>query len=204
MPMKNDDRRLARLAGQGDQDAFAQLVERYTGLVYTLALRRVGSHHDAEDIAQTVFWKAWKALPSFREESAFSTWLYRMTANAVTDFLRQKGRREAPLSLDDPDLPQTAHPGPSPAEQAQAEERREALYRAIEALPDQARSILLLRELQGLSYEEIAAALDLPLGTVRSRLARARSALAKSLREQGNLWDEFSSKDRKAERGDGP
>ena len=199
MPMKNDDRRLARLAGQGDQDAFAQLVERYTGLVYSLALRRVGNHHDAEDLTQSVFWKAWKALPSFREEAAFSTWLYRMTANAVTDFLRQKGRREAPLSLDDPDLPQTAHPGPSPAEQAQEAERREALHRAIDALPDQARSVLLLRELQGLSYEEIAAALDLPLGTVRSRLARARGALAKSLREQGNLWDEYSSKDRKRE-----
>ena len=205
MPMKNDDRRLARLAGQGDQDAFAQLVVRYTGLVYSLALRRVGNHHDAEDLTQNVFWKAWKALPSFREEAAFSTWLYRMTANAATDFLRQKGRREAPLSLDDPDLPQTAHPGPSPGEQAQAEERREALYRAIETLPEQARSVLLLRELRGLSYEEIAAALDLPVGTVRSRLARARAALAKSLREQGNLWDEYSSKDRKREpeRGDG-
>ena len=199
MPMKNDDRRLARLAGQGDQDAFAQLVERYTGLVYSLALRRVGNHHDAEDLTQSVFWKAWKALPSFREEAAFSTWLYRMTANAVTDFLRQKGRREAPLSLDDPDLPQTAHPGPSPSEQAQAAERQEALYRAIEALPEQARSVLLLRELRGLSYEEIAAALDLPLGMVRSRLARARGALAKSLWEQGNLWDEYSSKDRKRE-----
>lgn len=205
MPMKNDDRRLARLAGRGDQDAFAQLVERYTGLVYSLALRRVGSHHDAEDITQNVFWKVWKSLPSFREEAAFSTWLYRMTSNAVTDFLRQKGRRDAPLSLDDPDLPQTAHPGPTPAEQAQEEERREALYRAIDSLPDQARSVLLLREFQGLSYEEIASALDMPLGTVRSRLARARSALAKSLREQGNLWDDFSSKDRKREpeRGDG-
>lgn len=205
MPMKYDDRRLARLAGQGDQEAFARLVERYTGLVYSLAIQRVGNHHDAEDLTQTVFWKVWKALPSFREEAAFSTWLYRMTANTVTDFLRRRGRREAPLSLDDPDLPQTAHPGPTPTEQVQDTERREALYRAIDSLPEQARTILLLRELQGLSYEEIAAALDLPLGTVRSRLARARSALAKTLRDQGNLWDDYTSNSekRKTKGGDG-
>lgn len=205
MPMKNDDRTLARLAGQGDQDAFAHLVERYTGLVYSLAFQRVGNHHDAEDIAQTVFWNAWRALPSFREEAAVSTWLYRMAVNASTDFLRRQGRREAPLSLDDPDLPQTADVSPGPTEAAQEAERREALYQAVHALPEQARSILLLREFQGLSYEEIAAALELPMGTVRSRLARARRSLAKILQEQGNLWDGFASnrEDRRG-RGDRP
>jgi len=193
MPMKNDDQRLAALAARGDQDAFAQLVERYAGMVYSLALQRVGAHHDAEDIAQTVFFKAWKALPGYRGEAALSTWLYRLTANASTDFLRQAGRRESPLSLDDPDLPQTPDPAPTPAEAAQATERHQALAEALDALPEAARSILLLRELRGLSYEEIAAVLDLPIGTVRSRLARARRALANSLREQGNLWDEFTS-----------
>lgn len=204
MPMKNDDRTLAQRAGRGDQEAFAQLVERYTGLVYSLAVQRVGNHHDAEDVAQTVFLKAWKALPGFRGDAAFSTWLYRMTANAATDLLRQRGRRETPLSLDDPDLPQTAHPGPGPVERAQEAERREALADAVDALPEQARAILLLRELEGLSYEEIAAALDLPMGTVRSRLARARKALAKTLRDQGNLWDETASKPGKGEGGERP
>ena len=204
MPMKNDDRTLTTLAGKGDQDAFAQLVERYTGLVYNLALQRVGDHHDAEDITQAVFWKVWKALPGFRGDSAFSTWLYRMTANTATDLLRQKGRREAPLSLDDPDLPQAAHPGPGPEALAWEKERREGLHQAIAALPEQARTILMLREFQGLAYDEIAAALELPIGTVRSRLARARAALAKSLREQGNLWDEFTSNSEKKERGERP
>jgi len=193
MPMIYDDKRLAQLAGQGDQDAFARLVERYTGMVYHLAVQRVGNHHDAEEIAQAVFFKAWQALPNFRGDAAFSTWLYRMTVNAATDHLRQKGRRETPLSLDDPDLPQTADLSPGPAEAVQEAERREALNQAIHALPDQSRTVLLLREFEGLSYEEIAQALELPIGTVRSRLARARAALTKILLAQGNLWDEDSS-----------
>ena len=199
MPMIHDDKALAKLAGQGDQNAFAQLVERYSRLVYTLAVSRVGNHHDAEEIAQTVFFKVWRALPEFRGEAAFSTWLYRTAVNTSTDFLRQKGRREAALSLDDPDLPQTAHPGQGPAEAALENERRHALSRGIDALPDQARTILLLREYQGLSYEEIADALDLPLGTVRSRLARARTSLANILRKDGNLWEDLSSNSAKAE-----
>ncbi len=204
MPMMYDDRHLISLAGKGDQDAFARLVERYTGMVYSLAVQRVGNHHDAEEITQTVFFKAWNALPGFRGDAAFSTWLYRMTINAATDFLRQKGRREAPLSLDDPNFPQTPHPGPGPAETFQESERQQALYAAIHALPDQSRSILLLREFQGLSYEEISAALDLPMGTVRSRLARARKALANNLRDIGNLWGDLSSNSAKndRERGD--
>ena len=203
MPMKYDDRHLAKLAGRGDQNAFARLVERYTGMVYNLAVQRVGNHHDAEDLTQSVFFKVWQALPNFRGDAAFSTWLYRMTVNAATDHLRQKGRREAPLSLDDPDLPQTADLTPGPAEAVQKKERQEALVQAIHALPDQARTVLLLREFEGLSYEEIAQALELPLGTVRSRLARARTALAKNLREQGNLWDDPSSNQRKKTREGG-
>ena len=204
MLMKYDDKTLAKLAGRGDQNAFALLVERYTGLVYSLALQRVGSQQDAEDIAQTVFFKAWRALPEFRGDSAFSTWVYRMTVNASTDFLRQKGRQEPPLSLDDPDLPQTAHPGPEPFETVRETERREALAQAVHALPEQARTILLLREMDGLSYEEISTALDLPMGTVRSRLARSRRALGALLRKQGNLWEDFTSNPEKesGERGD--
>ena len=144
-----------------------------------------------EDITQTVFFKAWRALPDFRGDAAFSSWLYRLTVNASTDFLRS--RREPPLSLDDPDLPQPAHPGPEPFDAARETERREALVQAVHALPEQARTILLLREMDGLSYEEISDALEVPMGTVRSRLARARRALGSLLREQGNLWDEEPS-----------
>ena len=191
MLMKNDDRTLVRMAAKGDQEAFARLVERHTGMVYALAYQRVGNREDAEDIAQTVFFKAWRALPDFRGDAAFSTWLYRLTVNASTDFLR--AQREHPLSLDDPDLPQPAHPGPEPFDAARETERREALVQAVHTLPEQARTVLLLREMDGLSYEEISDALEVPMGTVRSRLARARRALGSLLREQGNLWDEEPS-----------
>lgn len=188
-----DDRRLVDRARQGDQDAFAQLVERHTKLVYSLALQKVQNHHDAEEVAQTVFLRAWQALPSFRGDAAFATWLYRLTSNACVDLLRQRQRRGEPLSLQDPHLPQVAGHGPDPAELAHRQEQRAALMDAIDRLPDHARSVLLLREMEGLSYEEIARTLDIQLGTVRSRLARARSSLGKILRKQGNLWEDFSS-----------
>ena len=192
MPMKNDDQRLAALAARGDQDAFAQLVERYAGMVYSLALQRVGAHHDAEDIAQTVFFKAWKALPGYRGEAALSTWLYRLTSNVCIDHLRrEKRQRTVPLTrLDDEDgerpldLPD---PDPGPEERAEQSERRAALRRAVAQLPEDQRAALLLRESGGLSYSEIAAALRVPEGTVKSRIARARLQLREILSRDGNF-----------------
>lgn len=102
MPMQ-DDRQLVALAQQGDPEAFAQLVRRHQKMVYNLALGKTGSHHDAEEVTQTAFLKAWQGIRSFQGKAAFSSWLYRLTANAAIDLLR---RRRAPaLSLDDPDLP---------------------------------------------------------------------------------------------------
>ena len=191
MLMMYDEKKLIRQAQSGDQAAFASLVEANQRLVYSLAVQRVGNHYDAEEIAQTVFIKAWRSLPSFRGDASLSTWLYRLTVNAATDFLRQRKRDH--LSLDDPDLPPVTDPSPGPEETAHRREQRRALLQAVDALPDNARTILLLRELDGLSYDEIAARTGLPMGTVRSRLARARRSLAELLRKQGNLWDDFTS-----------
>lgn len=172
MPMQ-DDRQLVALAQQGDPEAFAQLVRRHQKMVYNLALGKTGSHHDAEEVTQTAFLKAWQGIRSFQGKAAFSSWLYRLTANAAIDLLR---RRRAPaLSLDDPDLPPLAA------------ERRRLLWQAIDRLPEAQRAPLVLREMEGLSYREIAQALDLEEGTVKSRLARARLLLRRLLVENGLL-----------------
>lgn len=143
-----DDRQLVTLAREGDQDAFTRLVERHQKMVYNLALGKTGSHHDAEEVTQTAFFKAWQGLPSFQGKAAFSSWLYRLTVNAAIDLLRQRKKHQG-------------------------------------ALPH--RIPLLLREIEGLSYREIAQALDLEEGTVKSRLARARLLLRKLLLQKGNL-----------------
>lgn len=184
MPMQ-DDRQLVALAQQGDPEAFAQLVRRHQKMVYNLALGKTGSHHDAEEVTQTAFLKAWQGIRSFQGKAAFSSWLYRLTANAAIDLLR---RRRAPtLSLDDPDLPPLADRDPGPEEVSLAAERRRLLWQAIDRLPEAQRAPLVLREMEGLSYREIAQALDLEEGTVKSRLARARLLLRRLLVENGLL-----------------
>ena len=182
-----DDRQLVTLARKGDQDAFTRLVERHQKMVYNLALGKTGSHHDAEEVTQTAFFKAWQGLPSFQGQAAFSSWLYRLTVNAAIDLLRQRKKHQGALSLDDPDLPVVPDRGPSPEELSEEHERRQLLWQAIESLPEPHRIPLLLREIEGLSYREIAQALDLEEGTVKSRLARARLLLRKLLLQKGNL-----------------
>lgn len=141
-----DDRQLVTLAREGDQDAFTRLVERHQKMVYNLALGKTGSHHDAEEVTQTAFFKAWQGLPSFQGKAAFSSWLYRLTVNAAIDLLRQRKKHQGALSLDDPDLPVVPDRGPSPEELSEEHERRQLLWQAIESLPEPHRIPLLLRE----------------------------------------------------------
>lgn len=161
-----------------------------------------GSHHDAEEITQNAFLKAWQGLPQFQGKAAFSSWLYRLTLNAATDFLRQRGRHAKVVSLSDPDLPPIPDQSPTPEERSAAEADRQALWQAIEALPEQQRTILLLREIDGLSYKEIALALDLEEGTVRSRLSRSRKVLRKLLWKTENFRGGISSNQAEEKGGD--
>lgn len=193
---------LIQRAQQGDQTAFRLLVERYQQYVYTLALRMLTSPQDAEDAAQEAFLSAWRGLPNFRMESKFSTWLYRLTVNAATDLLRKRSKAEGQVSMEEePVAAVVADSAPTPEEEAERKERQVVLQQAILELTEDHRTILLLREVEGLDYREIGEALHLSPGTVRSRLARARLELAKKLRQKGNYFEADASKQVKGGEG---
>lgn len=182
-------RDLVARAKQGDREAFDDLVELYTPQVYSVALRITGSREEAEDCVQEAFLRAFSALRGFRGEAAFSTWLYRVAVNAANDAARRRSRQ--PLSASDlsdsgsddapPDLDRVgrhhAPPANQPEEAVLQQQRRRIVLRAIRSLPEKHRSVILLYDLQGLSYEQIARITKTRVGTVKSRLSRARLAL---------------------------
>ena len=180
-------------AKAGDAAAFEQLVLENQNRVYSLALRMLGNGEDAQDAAQEAFLNAWRALPTFKGESSFSTWVYRLTSNACIDHLRRRKRRREveAVSLTGDEGEGDWEPADHQADPALQTERRmarEAVEAGLRALPDHQREILIMRELSGLSYQEISAALGLDLGTVKSRIARARLALKIILTTEGNFF----------------
>ena len=182
------EQELVRAAAGGDTEAFERLVRTYENKIYHLALRMCGSADEAADIAQEAFLAAWRGLPSFRGEANFATWLYRLTSNAAIDYLRRQKKQRGDLSLDDEELGLDAvDTAPGPQDAAEGAELRSAVSEGLRRLGEDHRQVLVLREIQGLSYEEIAEVLALDLGTVKSRISRARSALRKILLENGNL-----------------
>lgn len=186
------DQDLVARARAGNQEAFERLVEENQNKVYSLALRLVGDREEALDLAQEAFLKAWQGLKAFQGESSFSTWIYRLTTNVCIDYLRKQKRRqgvETAVSLDDEDSgwAEPADWEQDPQRKLEQSERVRALGKAMEQLPEHQRRALVLREISGLSYQEIGQALDLDLGTVKSRIARARLALRKILLSDGNF-----------------
>lgn len=183
---------LVRAAQAGDSGAFEQLVRDNQNLVYNLAYRMTGDPEDAADLAQEAFLNAWKGLGKFQGQSSFSTWLYRLTSNACVDFLRRKKRRET-VSLTQEDEEeegrQTQIPDErySPQRELERQEARRALEEGLAALSPEHRQVLLLREVEGLSYQEISRCLELEEGTVKSRIARARMSLRDFLTKSGNF-----------------
>ena len=174
----------------GDAESFESLVLEHQTNVYRLALRLTGNEADAADAAQDAFLKAYTSLATFRGESRFSVWLYRLTNNVCIDLLRRR-RDAVPLQTEDDEGSETELPLPDerwdPEALAQRAEDVRAVRAAMAALPADCREILTLREIGGLSYEELAASLGLELGTVRSRLNRARKKLADELMKSGNF-----------------
>ena len=181
----------------GDANAFETLVLEYEKIVYNIALRMTGNSEDAADMTQEAFIKAYNSLQSFRGDSKFSVWLYRIVSNVCLDFLRSKNRRPTvSLSVEDDDGEDTqldvADESQSPELLLDRKLTRDSVRRGLDSLPPDYRQILLLREIQGLSYDEIAQALSLEVGTVKSRIFRARKRLCTFLIDDGNISD-FSS-----------
>ena len=168
------DEVLAAQASAGDRRAFGDLVRRHQDGVFRFVFRMVGSRDQAMDLTQDSFLKAWQALPGWRPEARFRTWLLQIARNASLDVLRRRPLADF-VPIDEAfELP---GPGPSPESQAAAKQDLRLLDAALRRLQTDHREVLLLRELEGLSYEEIAAVLDVAEGTVKSRLGRARAAL---------------------------
>ena len=181
----------------GDANAFETLVLEYEKNLYNIALRMTGNSEDAADMTQEAFIKAYNSLQSFRGDSKFSVWLYRIVSNVCLDFLRSKNRRPTvSLSVEDDDGEDAqldvADESQSPELLLDRKLTRDSVRRGLDSLPPDYRQILLLREIQGLSYDEIAQALSLEVGTVKSRIFRARKRLCTFLIDDGNISD-FSS-----------
>lgn len=181
------DDELIRRALEGDQQACTVLVERYRGALYHIVVKMVRRPEEAEDLVQEAFIKAFGALGSYRFEYRFSTWLYKIAANCAIDFLRK--RRIDALSLDRPvatadgeiqvELADWTY---NPEETLHKHRQRVSIAAAIEALPEKYKEVILMRHSQDLSYHEIARQLDVPVGTVKARIFRARELLKKQLK----------------------
>lgn len=189
-----EESRVIRAVLDGDIDRFEELVRAYEKIVYNLALRTLGNPQDAMDAAQESFFRAYRALESYRGESKFSVWLYRLTANVCTDMLRKRSRAPVVSMTDEedtvPDIPDERF---CPQTALEKKQLRQSVRRGLEKLPEDFRQVLLLRELGGLSYDEIARATGLEPGTVKTRIYRARKKLAVILMRDGNFSELSSS-----------
>ena len=191
----SDDALLVDRAKNGDANAYGTLVEKYSSFVYRTIFYDIKNHEDAEDIAQDVFIKAYGALNGFRYDSEFSTWLYRICKNAVYDYVRKANRNKtisvSDRTYDDENEKEADIPDRSgtyePEKQVLSRETTRLVREAISDLSDEHREVIVLREIEGYSYAEIADMLSLEEGTVKSRLSRARIALKKKLEGQNLL-----------------
>ena len=186
MATEPTDTQLVRRVQKGEKGAFDLLVVKYQHKIVNLVMRYVRDPDQAMDITQEAFLKAYRALPRFRGDSAFYTWLYRIAVNTAKNYLAAQRRRPMDIELDmqDPEqygLHAKLKETDTPEGVTLSHELRETLERAIEALPDDLRTAIILRELDGMSYEEIAQTMDCPVGTVRSRIFRARDAIGKKV-----------------------
>ena len=187
MSARENDQQLVERVQQGDKKAFDLLVSKYQQRILNLVGRFVRNQNDAMDVTQEAFLKAYRALPNFRGDSAFYTWMYRIAVNTAKNYLAVQSRRPMETDQDYDEIEQIDSSGvlkeqSTPEHMLLRDEIQDTVVNAIEALPEDLRTAITLREVEGLSYEEIAAVMDCPIGTVRSRIFRAREAIDKQLK----------------------
>lgn len=190
-----DEKHILTRARRGETAAFEELVRLYEKRVYAVALRSSGNPEDAADIVQEVFLRAWRSIESFRGDSGFSTWLFRITMNLCVDHARHKHAQPQtqPIVTDDETERPLPDPAPTPEEHLDNCELGRELAAALEEISEEHRRIVLLRDVSGMSYTEIAEVLEISEGTVKSRLSRARIALRKVLLSRGNILQSAAS-----------
>ncbi len=187
MSERSIDQKLVARVQKGDKSAFDLLVMKYQHKVAKLISRYVRDRAEAEDVTQEAFIKAYRAIGGFRGESAFYTWLYRIAVNTAKNYLDSQGRRppNSGIEIEDAEIfngAEVLRDQSTPERSVLTDEIADTVYRAIETLPDDLRMAITLREIEGLSYEEIAQVMECPIGTVRSRIFRAREAIDKQLK----------------------
>ena len=186
MSNQSSDKKLVKRVQRGDKGAFDLLVLKYQHKIVNLVMRYVRDPELALDITQEAFIKAYRALPRFRGDSAFYTWMYRIAVNTAKNHLAAQRRRPLNVELDfqDPDqydIHAQLKETDTPEAISLSNELKETVENAIAALPEDLRTAIILRELEGMSYEEIAQTMECPVGTVRSRIFRARDAISKKI-----------------------
>ena len=188
--MEIDEKKLIERASSGDPSAFNRLMEQHEHRMYAVALRMCANREDAQDCLQEAMLRVYRAIGSFKGQSSFSTWIYRITMNTCLDELRRRKNRQN-TSLDGLlDMGWAPVDGGSgPEKQALMREVREKMNGAIRELPDDMRAAIVLRDVQGFSYDEIAQMLEINVGTIKSRISRGREKLREKLKEYSELFD---------------
>ena len=190
MSEQDADLQLVRLVQRGNRHAFDLLVKKYQYKVAGIAQRFAANPADAQDIAQESFIKAYRAMESFRGESAFYTWLYRITVNTAKNFVVKNAGRGISVDVDTPDIEaydgsERLHQGDNPENILESSDVKRVIKEALQSLPDALRQAITLREIDDMSYDEIADVMGCPVGTVKSRISRAREIINRKLTESG-------------------
>lgn len=197
MQKSNNEKNLLKKAKNGDIEAFELLVEDYQKKAFNVAYRMMGNSEDANDLVQEALIRIFKSIKNFKEQSSFSTWVYRITTNVCLDELRRRKNKftisiDEDIKLEDGNVKrQIESEGPTPEELLESKEIRDIVTRAIGELADEHKTVIVLRDIHGFSYYEISNIIKCPEGTVKSRINRARKALKEILKKQKELLGEY-------------